>query len=387
MKKPCIFPLGSAWDYPSIMSSDEGERLKELGNNAFREKDFKSASEYFTQAIAVDATNPVYWSNRSGAYCNLQRFQEALGDAEECISNKRTWPRGYGRKGDALWGLGKFDEAIASYKEADTWDTSGGSYAQKAKDCEAAKNTPRAAGVAPETARRLSIAEMVLNMITIALLVAYMLPMTSSPSYFYHLLKVAAVRHFILLIQKHGPIQLNKEYATRALLDRDTHALNPCLVLHMGYPFVLALLPFGARAALSLAHNAVSFDVKLLKGYATQLINKSWEVVKFAATLDVMTGVLLLVYMLTPRRSFVVLFLWWEGIRLRYNVRDAAIIEAVNQSRVQFDTLFYHRFAPAFVGSAWTKLKGFLSTYATQKTVGGGLGSGIINKVKSFFGK
>ena len=47
-----------------IMSADE---LKQRGNEAFKVNDFKLACELFTEAITLDSTNHVLYSNRSAA--------------------------------------------------------------------------------------------------------------------------------------------------------------------------------------------------------------------------------------------------------------------------------------------------------------------------------
>ena len=47
-----------------IMSADE---LKQKGNEAFKQNDFKLACELFTEAIGLDSTNHVLYSNRSAA--------------------------------------------------------------------------------------------------------------------------------------------------------------------------------------------------------------------------------------------------------------------------------------------------------------------------------
>ena len=47
-----------------IMSADE---LKQKGNEAFKRNEFKLACEIFTEAIELDSTNHVLYSNRSAA--------------------------------------------------------------------------------------------------------------------------------------------------------------------------------------------------------------------------------------------------------------------------------------------------------------------------------
>jgi len=93
------------------------DELKAKGNKAFSEKKYEEAIDYFTQAINIDSSNHVFFSNRSACYASLNNFQKALEDAEQTIKLKSDWPKGYSRKGAALHGLGRLDEAIDAYNE------------------------------------------------------------------------------------------------------------------------------------------------------------------------------------------------------------------------------------------------------------------------------
>lgn len=58
------------------------------------------------------------YSNRSGAYASLKKFDEAYKDAEKTTELKPDWAKGWGRKGAALHGLGSLIEALDSFEEA-----------------------------------------------------------------------------------------------------------------------------------------------------------------------------------------------------------------------------------------------------------------------------
>ena len=72
-------------------------------------------SEKFTQAIELEPTSHVLYSNRSGAYASLKRFNEALEDASKCTEIKPDWAKGWGRKGTALHGTGDLGESCRSW--------------------------------------------------------------------------------------------------------------------------------------------------------------------------------------------------------------------------------------------------------------------------------
>lgn len=57
--------------------------LKNQGNKAFAAKDYDTAIELFTKAIAIDPTNHVLFSNRSAAKAGKKDWSAALEDAEQ----------------------------------------------------------------------------------------------------------------------------------------------------------------------------------------------------------------------------------------------------------------------------------------------------------------
>ncbi|KAJ7895939.1 activator of Hsp70 and Hsp90 chaperone [Mycena olivaceomarginata] len=91
--------------------------LKDQGNKAFAAKDYDKAIELFTQAIALDPKNHVLFSNRSAAHAGKRQWADALTDAEQCVAVNSSWAKGYARKGAALHGARRYDEAIAAYEE------------------------------------------------------------------------------------------------------------------------------------------------------------------------------------------------------------------------------------------------------------------------------
>lgn len=92
------------------------ETSRAAGNKAFGEGDFVGAFKHYTRAIALDGTNYVLYSNRSGAACILGDAHTALGDAQRCVDIAPQWAKGYGRLGKALVLQGNFDEAIDMIK-------------------------------------------------------------------------------------------------------------------------------------------------------------------------------------------------------------------------------------------------------------------------------
>eukprot|EP00475_Leptophrys_vorax_P032893 TRINITY_DN5128_c0_g1_i1.p1 TRINITY_DN5128_c0_g1~~TRINITY_DN5128_c0_g1_i1.p1 ORF type:complete len:614 (-),score=186.52 TRINITY_DN5128_c0_g1_i1:64-1905(-) len=105
---------------------------KALGDAAFKKKDFALAVVHYTQAINLEAKNDdksdekaqgpselcKLYSNRCGAFYELRQFEDALRDADLIIALSPNWSKGYFRKGKALEGLVKFEEALEAHSKA-----------------------------------------------------------------------------------------------------------------------------------------------------------------------------------------------------------------------------------------------------------------------------
>ncbi len=74
-------------------------------------------SEKFTQAIALTPDNHILFSNRSAAHASKLDWDNALKDAEKTTELKPDWPKGWGRKGAALYGMGDLVGASDAYEE------------------------------------------------------------------------------------------------------------------------------------------------------------------------------------------------------------------------------------------------------------------------------
>ena len=53
----------------------------------------EEAITLYSEAIDLDPDNHVLYSNRSAAYANLKKYQEALEDAEKTIQLKPDWSK------------------------------------------------------------------------------------------------------------------------------------------------------------------------------------------------------------------------------------------------------------------------------------------------------
>lgn len=78
------------------------EDLKQRGNEAFTSGCYEEAEQLYSQALQLDASSHVLFSNRSAARLKLNRLADALADAEACTHLQPAFPKGYSRKAAAL---------------------------------------------------------------------------------------------------------------------------------------------------------------------------------------------------------------------------------------------------------------------------------------------
>lgn len=92
------------------------DEWKAKGNAALSAGNAQEAVECYSQAIALNPHDHVFFSNRSAAYLSLADAAKALEDAEACIKLKPSWGKGHSRKGAALHALRRYDEAMDAYE-------------------------------------------------------------------------------------------------------------------------------------------------------------------------------------------------------------------------------------------------------------------------------
>ncbi|KAK1790117.1 hypothetical protein P4O66_013952 [Electrophorus voltai] len=113
--------MTSVTDFGSEKMAEEernakAEKLKEKANNYFKEKDYENAIRYYTEALELNPSNAIYFSNRSLAYLRTECYGYALADATHALEIDKNYIKGYYRRATSNMALGKFKAALKDYE-------------------------------------------------------------------------------------------------------------------------------------------------------------------------------------------------------------------------------------------------------------------------------
>lgn len=109
---------------PGGVNKDEAERLKGLGNEAMKKKDYSAAVKHYSAALDLIPLNPIYLSNRAAAHSGAGNHAEAKSDAEMAVAADPSYSKAYSRLGFANYELGDAKGAMEAYKSG--MDAEGG---------------------------------------------------------------------------------------------------------------------------------------------------------------------------------------------------------------------------------------------------------------------
>ncbi len=96
----------------------EAEELKNEGNKLMKEEKYQEALSAYGRAIALDASNPIYYCNRAAAFSRIGDYQKAVDDCNQAIRYDSNYGKAYGRLGLAYSKMNKHQEAINAYQNA-----------------------------------------------------------------------------------------------------------------------------------------------------------------------------------------------------------------------------------------------------------------------------
>lgn len=122
----------AATSSPSSTSTNpDAEAFKSQGNAAMQKKDYPVAIEFYSKAIALSPTNPIYLSNRAAAYSACHKHAEAQTDAEMAVAADPKYTKAWSRLGLARFVLGDVKGSVEAYGKGIEYEGNGGSEAMK----------------------------------------------------------------------------------------------------------------------------------------------------------------------------------------------------------------------------------------------------------------
>lgn len=205
-------------------------RLKNEGSAAYSRGDFAAAIVQFTAAIEKLSSGTdkealkLLYSNRSASYQSLKEYERALEDGNKCVSLDSNWPKGYGRKGDALLALKRFGEAYNAYNAGLRISPADQTLAEKA---ERAMRGIRSESQASSSSSGNTPSWVVyVRYVVLACILLYCIPFGGFAILFGRIGAAAfAVDHIAGVIQRHGRPRFENDYAVRVLPDPSTPSL------------------------------------------------------------------------------------------------------------------------------------------------------------------
>lgn len=93
------------------------EFKKKQGNEAFKASEYQQAAVFYTEALALDATQHTLYSNRAACFLKLGRYVQARDDATECVRLAPDFAKGHFRLALALQAEDKPAEACAAFNK------------------------------------------------------------------------------------------------------------------------------------------------------------------------------------------------------------------------------------------------------------------------------
>ncbi|KAG8623895.1 hypothetical protein KVT40_008871 [Elsinoe batatas] len=95
---------------------EEAVALKNKGNEAFKNKDWPGAVEYYSQAIEKYDKEPSFYTNRAQAHIKLEAYGYAIADASKAIDVDPNFTKAYYRRAVANTAILRHSDAISDWR-------------------------------------------------------------------------------------------------------------------------------------------------------------------------------------------------------------------------------------------------------------------------------
>eukprot|EP01084_Bolivina_argentea_P030170 55952_1 len=113
-------------------------RAKEAANKAFKASDLDIAVTKYTECLTLDVTNLkfncIIYANRAAVWLKKKEWNKAYKDASTAIVLDDSYIKAYGRRLQALYGLDRYDEAVGDAEKALKLDPTSNDLKQQLRD-------------------------------------------------------------------------------------------------------------------------------------------------------------------------------------------------------------------------------------------------------------
>jgi len=141
--------------------SEGALKEKELGNQAYKKKDFDNAILHYSKAIELDPTNLIFHTNLAAVYFEMKKYDESIAECKKAVDVGREQradfkliAKAYNRMGTAHRKQGELELAKTAYEKALTEHRTP-DYRQNLSEVESAiKKAAEEAYINPEIAEQ-----------------------------------------------------------------------------------------------------------------------------------------------------------------------------------------------------------------------------------------
>ena len=118
----CLNTLNTVKDTPVTVTSpadkkEQAEALKNEGNKFLASGKPAQARDCYEEAIQLDPSNPVFYSNLAAALTALGDYEEAVEASQTAVDLDPDYAKAWSRLGTALKQLGRREEALEAYQQ------------------------------------------------------------------------------------------------------------------------------------------------------------------------------------------------------------------------------------------------------------------------------
>jgi len=115
-------------------------RAKDAGNRAFKAGQLEEAITKYTECLSLDKTNLkfncVIYANRAAVWLKQKQWQKAFNDCTAAIGLDSDYIKAYNRRVQALYKLERFDEAVGDAEKALNLDPSSNELKQQVREAQ-----------------------------------------------------------------------------------------------------------------------------------------------------------------------------------------------------------------------------------------------------------